>query len=522
MKRIRLLVWIFAVALMSTTTVNAQDQGIPDTVRFETAGLALGQSLPVDVYISNDEELTAYFIGLLFESIDTGFARFDSAVWVGRLADPSVLQVRGATAEGDLVNGPYDIRYGALATGSEPKNLPAGAGVITRLYLTGVRTGNMSITGVSLPNGGTMLFVIPGSINFTPTVVPGTLSIGDMPPPPIVTVSETVKRVVAGGSTSFTFNVSRPAVVNSQSIELTDSPGVTPVNPLIVTTNGTSHTATWLSTSADVGIWTANVEFCDSAGLCSTASVEVQVVSSVSSLVDFSEQHIPGFLRATGFTHGNFDTSSASPEIIAVSDGLGEALALQVYDVGPGGQVQKTEELTSSVGVFVTPQVAFINADNIPDLVTVGSTPLTGTGKWAIQTWEGSGASQLSISNDGLLLARPKGATVADFNNDAMLDLLTVGKSNPRGNLFTGNVARYFDSPTSFSIGDSALSVSSGDFNDDGLVDIAVGTITGLEVYLNQPGGDLLWIVSTYIRFHRKMSMRHSARPTSTRMAQLT
>ena len=87
-----LFVTIFLFSVPPLT--QAQDPGIPDTVRIECDSLIVGQSRPITLTIVNDEPVPYYNLGFVLTSIDSGFAVFDSVVFVNRMSDPSVLQVR--------------------------------------------------------------------------------------------------------------------------------------------------------------------------------------------------------------------------------------------------------------------------------------------------------------------------------------------------------------------------------------------------------------------------------------------
>ena len=90
-----LLILMGIIFLFSISTIMADpDPGIPDTVKIGGGPLIVGQSRPITLTIVNDRELGGISPGFLLESDLGGFAVFDSAVGVNRLADPSVLDVR--------------------------------------------------------------------------------------------------------------------------------------------------------------------------------------------------------------------------------------------------------------------------------------------------------------------------------------------------------------------------------------------------------------------------------------------
>src|SRR3990172_2320854 len=82
------------ILLFTSLPVYSTDPGIPDTVRIEVDSLIVGRSMPIDLVLINDEQLELISFGFKFLMIDSGFARFDSVVFVNRMTDPSVLNVR--------------------------------------------------------------------------------------------------------------------------------------------------------------------------------------------------------------------------------------------------------------------------------------------------------------------------------------------------------------------------------------------------------------------------------------------
>ena len=69
-------IFLFSIPLLT----QAQDPGIPDTVRIEADSLIVGQSRPVKVTIVNDELVSTFSFPLVFSAINSGFALYDSVV----------------------------------------------------------------------------------------------------------------------------------------------------------------------------------------------------------------------------------------------------------------------------------------------------------------------------------------------------------------------------------------------------------------------------------------------------------
>jgi len=128
---------LISVCLIALTSPSAaQDAGIPDTVKIEGGPLVVGQSVPISITIVNDVDVPCYSLGLLLTSPENGFARYDSAVYVNRMADPAVMGFRievprdtnGISPDSILLGAEKVIAY-PLAPGNDP---------ILLLYFTGL------------------------------------------------------------------------------------------------------------------------------------------------------------------------------------------------------------------------------------------------------------------------------------------------------------------------------------------------------------------------------------------------
>jgi hypothetical protein len=79
---------------------------------------------------------------------------------------------------------------------------------------------------------------------------------------------------------------------------------------------------------------------------------------------------------------------------------------------------------------------------------------------------------------------------VSDLNHDGMPDIVTTNNSNGTVSVLLNNGDGTFGSPTSYSIGDyGSYSVATADVDNDGNLDVIVGTSNGVAVLLNSGNG---------------------------------
>ena len=135
--------------LILSTPAKADDAGIIDTIRISVDTLRIGESMPFTIYFFNDDPLTIASLAYEFIPLSGGFAIYDSAVFLGRLADPTVMPLRGVF-EGNIDGNPTDT-IGIFIDRMAGNSLPSGAGVIAEIYLTGIAPGQLEIAGGEYP-----------------------------------------------------------------------------------------------------------------------------------------------------------------------------------------------------------------------------------------------------------------------------------------------------------------------------------------------------------------------------------
>jgi len=138
--------------------------------------------------------------------------------------------------------------------------------------------------------------------------------------------------------------------------------------------------------------------------------------------------------------------------------------------------VQRSQDPTATL------DIGDLNHDGVPDMVTVSQ------GHDIARIWLGKG--------DGTFLPflrmrvfNPRGVAIADFNGDGNLDFAVT---SPQGNkdssvaVFYGRGDGTFFGPIHYSTHVDAITVTSADFNGDGMPDLAFSNRNRISVMLNQ------------------------------------
>ncbi len=84
---------------------------------------------------------------------------------------------------------------------------------------------------------------------------------------------------------------------------------------------------------------------------------------------------------------------------------------------------------------------------------------------------------------------KPRFVAVGDFNGDGLQDLAVANESSSDVSVLLGNGDGTFQAPRNFAVGDSPISIAVGDFNGDGVWDLAVAGSFGVGVLLGNGVG---------------------------------
>ncbi|HWR83105.1 MAG TPA: FG-GAP-like repeat-containing protein [Candidatus Deferrimicrobium sp.] len=471
------LVFVVVAALAASAAAQL-DPGVPDTIRFECDTLRLGQSVPVKLYVFNDEAIGVFDVAFFLEPSPDGFASVDSIVYVGRMTDPQTLDFRISPAQ--IRDGIAPDTVGIAALKFYGDNLPAGAGYLAEIYVTGQTLGTMVIRKGGYPPVIRNIFLLPEDHSqFAPQVVDDTALIVPGTSGPTIAASVSLYRGVSGTPVRFQVDASSPNglpfSVGIKDMVGFDDESLHPVQMPTVT-QSPPYEFNWYPTIDDAGVWTATLEACDTMGRCATTRVDIQIVQSLRYLLSF-DLHITDSVPAPlAVAPGNFDQDQQPELLIAGIKEKGRA-PLVVLELGVGGQVRQ-EYAFGDGEFFKSGQVGFCDSDNSLDLV------LQGHSVWdRLITFRGLGDATFAYAAGDELSGTSRGSVLLEFTGDDVLDFATIWHDGIRLFIGAGDL-NYLGFSDAIPARDSALSINSADFNEDGLDDLAVGTRSGLEIYL--------------------------------------
>jgi len=478
---------IATILIVLPAQALAHDPGETDTLRFEAGPIGVGMSEPLVISIYNDSAIVSWDAHLLFTSSDSSLLLYDSVRYVGRLADPSVEPVRIVTPRfGDSMS-PDTLIIACLMSIGNP--LPPGDGPVLELYFTGRSPGRVVVDAEPTPNLPLGIdFTHPGyhppgeASEYMPYYEPLDLDVVQPNRPPDIEVLAELPIVATTGDRivvelSVSASTDAPLEVELSSLASADDSTIVPSSKPAFH-SGEPCRFTWRPGYNDVGIWRAIVSATDSAGLTSSVDFEIQVVASEDYLLSLSRTETRDVLQATGLAHGNLD-NDPYPELLVSAHPSAYSPSFGSYDFLNDGRLDAISIVNDdhfTRGLVV----AYLNDDPHLDAVVCFFNHLR------IYAGQGDGSF---VANDDqpTLIAGSRGAVLTDYDGDARLDYVVTGYDNLQ--LFRQGDGMRFESSVFVVIDDTALTVNSADLNLDGWDDLAVGTRTGLDIYLNDGAG---------------------------------
>jgi len=124
--------------------------------------------------------------------------------------------------------------------------------------------------------------------------------------------------------------------------------------------------------------------------------------------------------------------------------------------------------VTNASGMPVQSVVADFNGDGFPDVATANA--VFGTSSMAVFLGKANGEFQSPVSYPTGYFT--SGIVTGDFNNDGILDLVAMSQDGAIA-LFLGNGDGTFQAPVVDNIGGLPVAIVMGDFNRDGILDLA-------------------------------------------------
>jgi hypothetical protein len=491
----RMLITGCIVLAMAGTALA--DPGVPDTVKLECDGLIVGQSRPIQLSIANDEEVLAFSVGFEWQPAESGWphATFDSITWIGRMADPEVLDTRMTNAVSYNEAPPDTIGFAAFGFANLVA-LPTGNGPVAQLWFTAAGPGGLSIdSSFFLPNNP---FKMVGKSDFgrqedilpmftAPAVVPVSTTAA-----PELVVDDNDPVVESG--TAVTIQV---LSVGAEPDELTlsafsawedeaQSPAAQP------SFDSVTGMLSWTPSLADIGAWRATFEACindpNEGPQCDTVRARIQVAADPDYMLCFNYATTDAQLYPLGMITANFD-SDPQPEIVTggiLPVGSGSA---RCYHWSGG------DEFTSS-GIgdqdHFAPrglEVGYLDTDEHLDIVMAQAHV---NGK--VVSLLGRGDGLFNSATGDAICGPTRSAATGNFIDDASLDYVTVYGHEIK--VFRGLGDGSFETANTVIISERIMSVNSADFNGDGLDDLAVGTESGLSIYLGDGTGEFTCVES--------------------------
>jgi len=479
------------VALFVTASLAqfGPDPGIPDTVYIGGGPLVVGQSRPITLAIANDEAVAGWSLGFLLTSIDGGFARFDSAVYVGRMSDPSIFAFRinrYCACEPSPGVSPDILVTGGDKYGLNP--LPAGTGEVLSFYFTGLTTGAFTVDSIFFPPAGYFILISDSPMSgLHPQFEGATIEIEESDPPPVITLPQLVTGLV-GHTAEFEVGASS-AVGGGVTIELVSllgyddvvmSPGSTPSFA-----PGNPASFSWSPAASDVGVWLATFQACDTAGNCSAAAVTVQILANSSFLLGFQLAQVSDAAASSGIAVANVDGDPESEFLVTGAGQLGTPEE-ELYSVSSGPMLDRLMSVFTGFPIYA-PVSGFVDTDDRQDFVMMRWTEMAAYRARSLLSNGDNTFTEVVQGNYGHVT---RSGVLMELSNDAHLDYAVTWYDGVW--LYTGNSQGNFAFWQHVPTTDSATSINAGDFNQDGRNDLAIGTASGLRIYLADGNGNFV------------------------------
>jgi subtilase family serine protease len=301
---------------------------------------------------------------------------------------------------------------------------------------------------------------VTATISPNPTTASSTLTLVAASTAAAASGTVTITGTSGGLTASTTVAVTLLPVKTATATSLSLTAGGSPVTSVAA---GTLVTATATVTSGSTGLTLGQVNFCNAAGTnCDAAHLlgTAQLTSAGTAVFRFIAG--PGTHSYKAVFVGT--TASATSQSAASTLGVTASLAsaTSIAESGSAGSYSLTATVTGVGPVAPAGSVSFLDTSN--GNFVVGAATL-GTGS---STFSAVAASSPSVGSE------PEAVAAGDFNGDGIPDLAVVNAGATTVSVLLGDGDGTFRSGTTLQTGNSPLAIVAGDFNRDGRLDLAV------------------------------------------------
>ena len=365
-----------------------------------------------------------------------------------------------------------DTNYSSNTSGTIPLTATP---IPTTLALTAVPTSSSvgqqvvlmatlspSVVGSLQTNGETVTFRNGTTVLGTGVLASGVATLNIMSLP-IGTNSLTA---TYAGDLDFVTSTSPPLSYRVATVGTTTTLTITPASPVA------AKTAVTLTATVVAGITAVHpglVNFCNSTAVqCSGLAVvgSAQLTSSGTAVLKFVPPSGSNSYKAIFVGTTTYATSSSAPQTITVSPaGPPFPTTTAITSSGSAGNYTLTATVTGFSSTVLTGNVSFFNTTNSNALL--GTAPLGAS--TAVPGFKNGPTSPVAVGSATSAVA------VGDFNGDGILDIVGVINAVAGSvNILLGDGSGGFTASASIPVGSAPYSVAVGDFNGDGILDLAV------------------------------------------------
>ncbi|PYO59002.1 MAG: hypothetical protein DMD83_01065, partial [Candidatus Rokuibacteriota bacterium] len=191
--------------------------------------------------------------------------------------------------------------------------------------------------------------------------------------------------------------------------------------------------------------------------------------------------------------------AGGAPHAVAVADLDGDGLLdLAVANYGSGdvsvllGNGDGTFRPARTFAVGTNPisiVVGDFNGDGVRDLA-VANANASGGGSDSVSVLLGNGDGTFQPARTFAVGAHPTSVAMGDFNRDGMLDLAVASQTSSTVSVLLGNGDGTFRAPLTLTAGTNPTGVAVGDFDGDGALDLAVANYGSANVSVLPGNGD--------------------------------